>query len=344
MKKIFKFSAIFAAVVVTTVSMAACGEDSGKETSVPAQQSSAVSQDESSKDDESNEEESSKQESSVLESSEEENRNQESIVPESGVEESSDIISEQSKEISLPEEHVLEYLFSTEQVKENVRKLEENMSNDTQTTTMTVEDDYTLAVTVTLKQQLDDPYQYYDYFKQLTDESADRFNKAVDDMKEVSRLDFLILIIRYNNADGSTIYEDYFFGSEDEDYENSTSESSTGEKPYADLDEFLSDPELQESLSTMAEGYTSQGYGVRVIGEDDTKLVYEFTLKDDPTLEETDELKKAVDSSDYVDNFERIATSVQNAISQQGISIVVRYQAPDGRVVAEREYFPGYLT
>lgn len=72
MKKALKIVAIFAAMAVAAVSFAACGEDSGKDTSTPAQQSSVVSQNESSKDEESSEEENSDAESSADESSEEE--------------------------------------------------------------------------------------------------------------------------------------------------------------------------------------------------------------------------------------------------------------------------------
>lgn len=352
MKKAFRIFTLIAMIAAIGISATACNQDSSN-ASAPAQESSTVSSadesgnEESSKN-ESTTEESSKTESTAEESSKSEESQQSSA--ESSVVSGTDIMPEQKTEISLPEENVLQYIFSLDQVKQRLTAMEQQLSNDTITAKMEVEGDYIIVLTCTAVNQLDDSDgKYYDYFEQITNTAADQFDTFVDGMKQLAKLDFLTFDVRFKNADGSIIYSEMFFGHTEESgieepsYEASDLINENGH--YDTLADFLAAPDLQEDIAEQTEYYSELGFHVTIYAENETTLVYDFKRAEGTfSLEEVATLNEQLNSSSFSDSFGKIASAVQNAVDTQGIAVAVRYSNSDGSVAAEKKYSPTINT
>ncbi len=361
MKKLFKILVPIAVAASVAFCSSACGQDSANSSKENSTVSSSVSSEESSKN-ESSDEESSKNESSSEENSGVESSNDLSDL--TGGESSLTIeqsyqSSETSKlELSLPEEHVLQYIFSLDQTKQGISAIEKNFSNDNMEVKVEVEDDNTVVMNCNLKKQLDDSTGMYSQkFAEADKSGEDNFNNFVDGLKELSHMDFIVFIVRYNNADGTIIYQDMYFGGssyEDSDSEESYEFSSDLEESssllnenghYNSLEDFLADPDLKSYIDSQMETYSKSGFIVDLYAENENILVYEFRKADgDYTDAEIARIRSKVEEAEFGQTFSRIATSVQNAVDVDGIKISVRYKNFDGSIVAQREYEPSIST
>ena len=371
MKKLKKIIILISFISVAVLSCTACGSGSdnkneGSVLSVPFLSGASNSDDSSGEQtsDESSKAEESAQQSSSQSSAESSAESsvqawQESV-QESSVQTPPESSAETSEpqsvpEISLPEENKLSYIFNMDNIKSGIESMEKQLSNDTVSVKMTLEDEYTVVLTCTAKNQLDAD-KYYEYFEQITNQSESKFNQFVDQLKGLAKMDYLTLIVRYNNVDGKTIYEKMFFGNDsDSSSIPSSPESSAAESSaevsqivpssglYSDLNEFVADPELQTMIQPQIESFKEKGFDVKLYVEDETKLVYEFkVLNMEITPELVQEFREGLESNTFKSSFESIAQSVENAVLKKGTSIIVRYSNASGSVLAEKEFFPDY--
>ncbi len=308
MKKIYKILTVCSAAILIVLCFGACKNDGNNESSKTSGQSS-VSQ--------KSDEDSSEPESSESEPGEESSKSSVSATPGS-----------------------LREAFENETYKSQLDSMLDSLSNDSVEAEMSLVDDSTVALTCTFTEYIESAEMYADELATSTDAVKANFINFIKQIETSFDMEGVSLIIRYNNSDGTTIYEKTYTSADDDDDNYDISDVNTSSYSgikIATLDELMNQSYMQDMIDSQIEQYQTQGINADVYVEDETKLVYECMYDTVVTEEQAEQLEEMLESMSST--YEGIANSIQQYIEQPGISVIVRFKDGNGDVIAEKEYF-----
>ncbi len=117
-------------------------------------------------------------------------------------------------------------------------------------------------------------------------------------------------------------------------------ESSAATGLYATVKEFAASEQVQSALASIKSTLDADTMDVELVGEDN-KLIYNFTFKNLDGQDLTAlgaSLQEALEGDSMASTFGNIAKSLVGAVTVKDPTVQVNYLAPDGALLAGKEY------
>ena len=120
---------------------------------------------------------------------------------------------------------------------------------------------------------------------------------------------------------------------------SASADGDTNAKRYATVEDYLSDPQVQESLKAQTESSEESSVTTEVVAENDT-MVFEYTYKVHVGDEKLPSAKQTLDTSleENRSTFEKVIGELKTYVDTPSPKVKIVYYNDDGSVITERTF------